>query len=186
MLDSASAADAGPERKLVTIEIQKELDVFSKRWEDRVFVKLFVAARTSGLLAAISDRDWKTLCTLATFMDKHGRCYPSQAALARALGLNRGTANERIRSLAQFRFQDKPVLVIDKHHAKTKNGTRFASNRYTILPVTRLQIFDGNAQTARSIKKSPVSAFPDTGSPDTAPPDTGEPDTNQKLNEELS
>jgi len=180
MTDAASAANAGPERKLVAIEIQKELDVFSKKWEDRIFVKLYVAARTSGLLAAMTDRDWKTLCTLATFMDKHGRCYPSQMALARALGLNRGTANERVRSLAQFRFQGKPVLLIDKHKRATKNGTRFASNHYTILPVTKLQIFDRNDETARSSKKSPVSAFPDTGSPDSTPPDTGEPDTNNR------
>jgi hypothetical protein len=180
MTDTASAAHTGPERKLVAIEIQKELDVFSKKWEDRIFVKLYVAARTSGLLAAMSDRDWKTLCTLATFMDKHGRCYPSQAGLARALGINRGTANERVRSLAQFRFQGKPVLLIDKHNRKTKNGTRFASNRYTILPVTKLGIFDGNDETARRGKQSPVSAFPDTGSSDAAPPDTGEPDTNNK------
>ena len=180
MTDAASAATTGPERKLVAIEIQKELDVFSKKWEDRIFVKLYVAARTSGLLAAMSDRDWKTLCTLATFMDKHGRCYPSQAGLARALGINRGTANERVRSLAQFRFQGKPVLLIDKHNRKTKNGTRFASNRYTILPVTKLQIFDGTDETARSSRKSPVSAFPDTGSADAAPPDTGEPDTNNR------
>lgn len=180
MPDTASAAVAGPERKLVAIEIQKELDVFSKKWEDRIFVKLYVAARTSGLMAAISDRDWKTLCTLATFMDKHGRCYPSQAGLARALGINRGTANERIRSLAQFRFQGKPVLLIEKHNRKTKNGTRFAANHYTILPVTKLEIFDGTDETARSSKKSPMSAFPDTGSSDTAPPETGEPDTNNR------
>src|SRR3989304_343529 len=78
-----------PERKtLVSIQIEKELDVFEGNagWEHRVFVKLYVAARTSGLLAEISDRDWKTLCTLATFMDQDGRCYPSQAKLARALG----------------------------------------------------------------------------------------------------
>lgn len=180
MSDTASAGVTGPERKLVAIEIQKELDVFSKKWEDRIFVKLYVAARTSGLMAAITDRDWKTLCTLATFMDKHGRCYPSQVGLARALGLNRGTANERIRSLAQFRFEGKPVLLIDKHNRQTKNGTRFASNRYTILPVTRLQIFDGKVQTARSSKTSPVSAFPDTGVPDTGHPDAGEPDTNNR------
>jgi len=177
---STTATNAGPERKLVAIEIQRELDVFSKRWEDRVFVKLYVAARTSGLMAAISDRDWKTLCTLATFMDKNGRCYPSQAMLARALGINRGTANERIRSLARFRFGGKPVLLIEKRHRSTKNGTRFAANHYTILPVTQLKIFDGTDETARSSKQSPVSAFPDTGSPDSGPPDTGEPDTNNR------
>src|SRR4051794_6518210 len=54
---------------LVTVEAQREFDLFSGEWAERVFVKLYVAARTSGLLASISDRDWKTLCTLATYMD---------------------------------------------------------------------------------------------------------------------
>lgn len=180
MSQTASAAETGPERNLVSIEIQKELDVFSKKWEDRVFVKLYVAARTSGLMAAISDRDWKTLSVLATFMNAKGECYPSQAMLARALGIHRGTANERIRSLARFRFQGKPVLLVHKQHHASKHGTRFAQNRYTILPVTRLEIFDRKQETARHSKTSPVSPFPDTGVPDTERPDAGEPDTNNR------
>ena len=44
----------------MTIQIEKEFDVLEKRWDERVYVKLYVAARTSGLLAKISDTDWKT------------------------------------------------------------------------------------------------------------------------------
>ena len=180
MSNAASAAVAGPERKLVSIEIQKELDVFSKKWEDRVFVKLYVAARTSGLMAAMSDRDWKTLSVLATFMNAKGECFPSQAMIARALGINRGTANERIQSLARFRFDGKPVLLVKKQNRASKNGTRFAANHYTILPVTKLEIFDGTKETARSDKRSPVSPIPDTGAPDSEQPDAAEPDTNNR------
>ena len=128
----------------MTIQIEKEFDVLEKRWDERVFVKLYVAARTSGLLAAISDRDWKTLCTLATFMDKDGRCYPSQVELARALRINRGTANERIQSLARFRFEGKPVLLVER---RVGHRGRFAANRYTILPVTKLRIFGKNGES---------------------------------------
>jgi hypothetical protein len=141
MKETASATEAGPDRKtLVSIQIEKEFDVLEKKWDERVFVKLYVAARTSGLLAAISDRDWKTLCTLATFMDKDGRCFPSQVEVARALKINRTTANERIRSLAEFRFEDKPVLLVRRVPAA--HG-RFGRNDYTILPITHLKIFDG-------------------------------------------
>lgn len=180
MKKTASAAETGPERKLVSIEIQKELDVFSKKWEDRVFVKLYVAARTSGLMKAISDRDWKTLTVLATFMDAGGKCFPSQAMLAKALGISRATANERVRSLAQFHFEGKPVLLVSKQIRASTMGRRFGRNLYTILPVTKLEIFDGLRKKARSNEKSPVSAFPDTGSPDTEHPDSGEPDTNNR------
>lgn len=131
----------------MAIQIEKEFDLLEKRWDQRVFVKLYVAARTSGLLAAISDRDWKTLCTLATFMDKDGKCYPSQSQLALALRVNRSTANRRIRSLARFRFQGKPVLLIERRYRKTTGGREYASNRYTILPVTQLKIFDRNRET---------------------------------------
>jgi hypothetical protein len=149
MNTTASATKAGPDRKtLVTIQIEKEFDVLEKKWDERVFVKLYVAARTSGLLAAISDRDWKTLCTLATFMDKDGKCYPSQAQLARALKCSRGTANERVRSLAKFRFQGKPVLLVEHRARKSKGGHRVAANQYTIMPVTQLRIFDRNGEKA--------------------------------------
>src|SRR5438105_4183034 len=94
---------------LVTVESQREFDFFSGRRAERTFLKLYVEARTSGLLAAISDRDWKTLCTLATYMDADGYCYPSQAELAKALGCSRQMANERVKSLARFRFQGTPV-----------------------------------------------------------------------------
>jgi biotin operon repressor len=154
MTTTASATKASPERKtLVAIQIEKEFDLLDKSWEERVFVKLYVSARTSGLLAAVSDRDWKTLCTLATFMDKDGRCYPSQAHLARALGINRATANERIQSLARFRFEGKPVLLVEQQVRKSKKGMRFAANRYTILPVTKLKIFGRNGQNERPGKK---------------------------------
>jgi len=142
MTIAASAIKARPDRKpLVTIQIEKEFDVVEKKWDERVFVKLYVAARTSGLLAVISDRDWKTLCTLATFMDEDGRCFPSQAEIARALQINRTTANERIRSLADFRFDGKPVLLVRK--VPGQHG-RFGRNDYTILPITHLKIFDRN------------------------------------------
>jgi biotin operon repressor len=145
---TVSATEAGPDSKaLVTIEIQREFDLIGKKWDERVFVKLYLAARTSGLLAAISDRDWKTLCTLATFMDKDGKCFPSQAQLARSLGISRGTANERIRSLATFRFQGQPVLLVGHRARMSKKGHRVAANQYTIMPVTQLKIFDRNGKT---------------------------------------
>lgn len=145
---TASAIKAGPDRKpLVTIQIEKEFDVLEKKWDERVFVKLYVAARTSGLLAAMPDRDWKTLCTLATFMDKEGKCYPSQAQIARALKISRGTANVRVRSLATFRFEGKPVLLVEHRGRKSRKGHRVAANQYTIMPVTQLRIFDRNGET---------------------------------------
>ena len=151
---TASATKAGPDRKtLVTIQIEKEFDVLEKKWDERVFVKLYVAARTSGLLAAMSDRDWKTLCVISTYMDRDGKCYPSQAQIARALKVSRGTANARVRSLARFRFEGKPVLLVEHRIRKSKRGRRVAANEYKIMPVTQLRIFDRNGETDGADKK---------------------------------
>lgn len=154
------------EEKLVTIEFQKEYDVFKSSWEERVFVKLYVEARSSGLLKAISDRDWKTLCTLATFMNKDGKCYPSQSELARALGVSRQMANERVQSLLKFRFKDQPVLILEKARRKTESGERWDNNRYTIKPISNLKIFD-YGKVPRYLEKpssrDPMSRKLDTG-----------------------
>jgi hypothetical protein len=51
------------------------------------FVKMYFEARDSGLCAALPDELWKTLCCLATYIDENSNCYPSQALLAKYLGL---------------------------------------------------------------------------------------------------
>jgi len=127
------------DEKMVTVEIQKEFDVLDKAWENKVFVKLFVAARTSGLLKKISDREFKTLIALALYMDENGDCYPSQDQVARDLGISRETANRRIQSLLRFRFNGEPVVTALR--LRTKGGT-WDNVRYTILPVSHLKIFE--------------------------------------------
>jgi len=136
-----SGQEVAPDvQQLVTVESQREFDLFSGKRSERTFLKLYVEARTSGLLAAISDRDWKTLCALATYMDGDGYCFPSQVELARALGCSRQMANERIKSLATFRFQGKPVVLVEKD-GRTEQGT-WSRNGYRILPIANLGIFD--------------------------------------------
>jgi len=127
------------DEKMVTVEIQKEFDVLDKSWENKVFVKLFVAARTSGLLKKISDREFKTLIALALYMDENGDCYPSQDQVARDLGCTRVTANRRIQSLLRFRFNGEPVVTAVR--LRNKGGT-WENVRYTILPVAHLKIFE--------------------------------------------
>ena len=144
---TASAANAGLKGKLLTIQIEKEFDVLEKSWSSRVYIKLYIAARTSGLLATMSDRDWRTLTAIGTFMNEKGQCYPSQAALARALGVNRTTVNRRIKSLARFRFQGKPVLLVEHQYKAAKTGRQFATNRYHIMPTANMKIFDRTGQT---------------------------------------
>lgn len=154
----------------MAVEIQREFDVLEKDWKSNVFFKVYVSIRDSGLLAAMSDREWKTLSAVACFMDEDGQCYPSQGELGRVLGVSVSTANERIQALAQFRFDGKPVLIVERRTRMTEKGPRFASNLYTILPVTHLRIFDKNDEKAPPDEISPVSAFPESGHSDQAKP----------------
>jgi len=177
------------EQKLVSVEIQKEFDVLNKNWQEQVFVKLYVAARTSGFLADISDRDWKTLCVLATFMDSAGNCYPSQDEIAVSLGVCRQAANERIISLLNYRWQEQPVVVVVKHRkevASGKKGQRWDNNRYTILPLSNIG-FGKDNEITQEIDKKPMSSDHDIGKsidstgekPMSPYPDTGKGDTNK-------
>lgn len=138
-LENISVPKKFKDEKLVTIEIQKEYDTFEQSWENRVFVKLFVAARTSGLLKKISNREFKTLIALALYMDENGDCYPSQDQIARDLGISRETANRRIQSLLRFRFDGKPVVKAVRLRNK---GGEWENVRYTILPVAQVKIFE--------------------------------------------
>lgn len=68
---------------------------------------------------------------------------------SRALSINRSTANRRIQALARFRFKGKPVLLIARVKDNSGGGLRFASNRYTIMPSSKMRIFDRDPETDR-------------------------------------
>ena len=171
-------------KRLLSVEFQSEVDVPTGNVERRMFLKMYFDARDSGLLADIGDRRWRTLSALATYMDEKGLCYPSQARIAKDLGIHRQRVNERIKELLEFRFQGRPVITVRKARLSTRNGGRWANNVYQILPVTGFHIFsDHTSATATThsrdlenrpsnpyVRKSghtPVSANPDTGNPDT-------------------
>ncbi len=159
-------------KPLVSVEFQTEVDVATGRSERRMFLKMYFDARDSGLLAALPAELWKTLCCLATYMDENGFCYPSQARLAKDLGISRQKTNARIQRLLAFRFQGLPVLNVTKTRRATAGGGRWGNNVYQLRPITGFAIFGG---------KPPVSPQGDIGMPGPMSPqrDTREGDTNQ-------
>ncbi len=102
----------------------------------RLFVKLYLSLRTSGLLAALGDRDLRTLVALVTFMDEESVCYPSQACLARTLGISQPAAGKRVKALLRFR----PLL--DALIRRRPDG-RYENTIYRIGPEAPFAIFDG-------------------------------------------
>ncbi len=118
-----------------TVEINHSYNPINKQWHNDIFIKLYTAALDSGFLAAISDRDWKTLCVIALHMDADGQCYPSRDHIARALGVNPSTASDRIQRLLAFRWQGQPLVQVTRE--RQPDGT-LGRQVYTILPIVPL------------------------------------------------
>ena len=135
--------DIPKHKKLVSVERQYETDISTGETEVRLFVKMYFEARDSGLLATLPDPLWKTLCCLSTYMNENGDCHPTQARVAKDLGISRQKLNRRIQRLLSFRFQGKPILVVSKQRRKTPAGGRWANNVYKLLPISGFGIFDG-------------------------------------------
>ncbi len=174
--------DPRKRKPLVSIERQYETDVATGQTEVRVFIKFYIEARDSGLLAALGDRMCRTLICMATYMDENGYCYPSQDLVARNLGIQRQAANIRINELLAFRFNGYPVFSMHKTRVQTPNGSRWGRNVYRIHPISGFAIFD---QPKTSKEEKPLSdneksyVRKTVHRPMYAKPDTGKPDTNQ-------
>jgi hypothetical protein len=157
-----------PKRKpLVTVEFQTEVDIATGDREKRMFVKMYFDARDSGLLAALPDELWKTLCCLATYIDEEGNCCPSQALLGEALGISRQHINYRIKRLLAFRFHGEPILTVTKSQ-KQQGGSRWANNVYRLRPITGLAMFDQASSDAVSKTETEPSSMSPLG--DIEPP----------------
>lgn len=128
--------------KLVSVETQSEYNLTSGKSETRIFVKMYVSAVGDGLIADMGAERWQTLCVLASFMNANGECYPSQDRVAKALNLRRETVNKRIKSLCEYRWQGRPLVV--KERVRVEGGSGWDNNRYTIMPLSQLAIFDND------------------------------------------
>ncbi|MGM7681802.1 helix-turn-helix domain-containing protein [Cytobacillus sp. Hm23] len=125
--------------KLISIESQSEYNLTSGKSETRIFVKMYVDAVQSGLIGDMGTKNWTTLCVIASFMNEKGECYPTQSSIANGLGVSRQTANKYIQKLLDYRWEGRPVVIAKKGRAK---GGTFENTRYTVLPVSRLEIFN--------------------------------------------
>jgi hypothetical protein len=127
---------------LVSVETQSEYSMTDGKKETRIFVKMYVDAVKTGLIADLGAERWQTLCVLASFMNAEGECYPTQDRIADALNIRRETANRRVKSLCDYRWKGRPLVV--KKQSRDFDKQTFSNVRYTILPISQLAIFDNN------------------------------------------
>jgi hypothetical protein len=127
-------------KNLVSVETQSELSLTTGKKETRIFVKMYIEAVHSGLIADMGPERWQTLCVIAAFMDEKGECYPTQYAIAQRLNVARETANRRIKSLCDYTWQDRPVIK-KVPQQRDHNKQTWDNVRYTILPISGLKMF---------------------------------------------
>lgn len=129
---------------ILSVETQREYSLTTGKSETRIFVKMYVDAVKSGLIADLGAERWQTLCVLASFMDERGECYPSQDHIASALNIRREAASKRIKSLCNYRWNGRQIVV--KSQSREGETQRWLNCRYTILPLSQLAIFNGNVE----------------------------------------
>jgi hypothetical protein len=135
------------ENKLVSIESQWEYSMTTRKTETRIFVKMYVEAVHSGLIADMGAERWQTLCVIAAFMNDKGECYPTQFAIAERLNVARETANRRIKALCDYRWQGR--AIVEKVQARDHEKQTWNNVRYTILPISGLAMFDSDGGGTR-------------------------------------
>ena len=117
---------------------QTEQPLLPKKSETRIFVKMYVDAVRTGLIADMNTRNWTTLCVIASYMDERGECYPTQSQIAKGLGVSRQTASKYINDLLEYRWQGQAVVEV----AKARDKGRFDNSRYTVKSDSGLEIFN--------------------------------------------
>lgn len=107
-----------------------------------VFIRLYVDAIHSGMIADMGAERWQTLCVLAAYMDEKGECHPSQDLIAHRLGVSRAAANRRIRNLRDYRWKGEPLIEVEKVRDQDRNV--WANTRYKLRPISGFSIFKGS------------------------------------------
>jgi len=154
-----------------------------------VYIRIYMAAMTRGLLRELGAERWETLCVLAFHMKDNGRCFPPQDKIARILGIGRQAANRRIKSLLAFEFRGQPIVELI-----TDEDTDRRNNTYRILPISQMAIFGGeveplNMSPKHNTIKSPqrdISKKNMSRQHDTNNKKTNNKDNNIKTSDELS
>ncbi|MCS1350341.1 helix-turn-helix domain-containing protein [Mechercharimyces sp. CAU 1602] len=106
--------------------------------ENEVFVKMKISATHDGMIGDMGAERWQTLCVLASYIDKNGKCFPSQDLIAVRLGVSRQSANKRIKTLCDYRWQGEPL--VEKYQMRTE-GQRFTNTVYFFTEMNPFSIF---------------------------------------------
>ena len=138
------------------IGISKETytDIATNETTGQVYLRLYVSAFSSGLMAELKPTNSMVLLALCSFMDEDGTCFPTQEQIAERIGVSKPTVNKAINDLLEFKINGKPVLSREL----VQTG-RFKNSVYTVNPVSQVAIFEGKIETVEITSKEGKEAI---------------------------
>jgi hypothetical protein len=128
---------------LFSVEVNKSYNVIDQEWQSEIYFKIYLSMFKSGLVRELGSDRFAVLMAIASFMDDTGKCYPTQEQIAEILGISRATANKRINSLLEFRWNSRPIIERQKVRFKMSPNE---NSVYTVLPLSQLAIFKGEIE----------------------------------------
>ncbi|BCJ85441.1 DnaD domain protein [Effusibacillus dendaii] len=140
--------------RTLSTRIEKEYDPIRNVWETRVQFILHQDALYSGFLAEIPPHLLHSLVCLSLFMNESGKIEISVADFARALGISLQLAQKRIEELAAFRFQEQPIVHINKTRVIQYDEERVSLSILPISPITFVDERDEQRRPTFTAKNS--------------------------------
>ena len=110
-----------------------------------VFYKVPLSTYSSGIMGELGPHRWFLLCSLASYMDKDGKCWPTQQQLANKLKVSPRTVSWWLKELEEFTYDEKPIITVKRVQVDGK-PEGFDHNEYHILPNSGLSIFNNQNQ----------------------------------------
>lgn len=127
---------------MIGITTEKNFNVTTKETNTDIYLRLYLSAFKSGLVAELKPTNFTVLLAICSFMNDKGECYPTQEQIAELTGISKPTVNKAVNELVEFKVNGKPLVgrtLIQKGYHK--------SSIYTVNPISQVAIFDGEIDT---------------------------------------
>lgn len=121
--------------------------------KDEVYVRLYLSAFKSGLVAKLKATNFTVLMTICSYMNEDGECWPTQEQIAERSGIGKTTVNKAVNELLAFRFNDKPLIS-----RKIVQRGYYKNSVYNVHPVSQVAIFGGQVENINDEKKTEVNS----------------------------
>lgn len=128
---------------MITVAVEKEYDVTTKEMSQQVYLRLYLSAFKSGLVAELKPTNFTVLLGICSYMDENGECYPTQRQLSERCGVSKTTVNKAINDLLEFKINGKPLL----ERKIIKEGL-YKNSAYVVHPMSQVAIFGGEVDTS--------------------------------------